>query len=258
MLAATFLTGAILLLPKGGSCDYPPDAARVYKVQNAVILGQCYPTGGMNTGDAQEQREFLIQYLPEVMTSEGFRTTTSPFDRKTAIFARIAATETYDSSNLHLPTTDARHYTKLRDDKSEVLLSVSNTGAGYALTASHHYWLNGVEQTDYIHGDLLPSDFSSPTVLELDTRVNNNDAFKVLGNIRIEVCARRGLGSCHYFEFLNRFGVTAAPEFYLGSALTGLDSPVRYCHLPAFGTTAGSGYTSVCPGPGVPLSNAGL
>ena len=254
MLAATLLTGAILLFDRGSSCDLPPDSLRVYKVENAVILGQCHPPTGMNTAENQAQREFLIQHRRSILRTEGFRATSNPLNGKTAIFARIAATETYETLIPNLPATDARYYTKLRDDQSEVLLTVTgDLVSGYTLMASHHYVLNGVAQATYITKDLLPSDLTSPVVLELDTRVNNDNASGNRGEIRIQVCARRGLGSCHTFTFDARFGTTAAPEFYLGSALIGMDSPVvRYCNLPAFTTTMSSGYTSVCPGPVAP------
>jgi len=171
----------------------------------------------------------------------------------TAIFARIAATETYNSSSSNLTPSHPRYYIKLRDDESEVLLTVTgNLETGHTLTASQHYRLNGQQVTSFYTENLLPEDFSPATVLELDTRINNDNSSALRGSVRVQVCARRGRGSCFNFNFLARFGNSAAPEIYLGSALLGLDSPVRYCNLSAFGTTPGSGYTAACPGPVAP------
>ncbi len=253
MLVSAVLTSSFLALNSGDVCDWTSAAVRVYQVAQNAILQSCTKPDEMNAGTNQGQREFLIQHLPSVLTSQGFRTTLSPLYGKTAIFARIAATEDYEISPLSLMPNHQRYYTKLRDDQSEVLLTViGNLETGHTLTASHHYSVDGVRFSTYDTRTLLPSDFSSPAALELDTRVNSDNQFGARGSIRIQVCARRGAGACHNFQFYNRFGSSAAAEFYLGSALIGLDSPVRYCNLPAFGVQHASGYTSVCPGPSVP------
>ncbi len=264
MLVAALLTSSVLSLGKsveGDACHYATASLRVYKVQNSTILSDCPPPGRIdeNTNPQSQQNAFLIQYLPKTLTSEGFRTTLRPLNGEIANFARIAATEPQDPATGPSNLGDIRHYTKLRDDASEVVLSIAgNRASGQTLVVSHQYMDgSGQTHTDTVGENLLPSDFLFSDLLELDTRVNNDNSGPnvVRDSIRIQVCVRRGVGSCHTFTIPQKFGQLAAPEFYLGTFMSTAQFPnlrARYCYLPPFDSTIGSGYSSVCPGPDAP------
>lgn len=257
MLAAALLTSSFLLLGNnnGGGCEFGSGSVRAYAIPNPGLLIDCPPPTQIdeNTNTTTQQNAFLIQYLSTTLTSEGFRTTLRPLNGETANFARIAATDPQNSLTPPTMSTDSRYYTKLRDDASEVVLSVTgNAFSGYTLMATHHY-MDGAwfVQAGTFSANLLPSDFTSAGVLELDTRVNNDNSVSGdRGSIRIQVCTRRGTGNCHVFSILNKFGQLTAPEFYLGTFMRASDFSTlraRYCHLPPF-TAESSGYTNSCPG----------
>ena len=244
------LVAAGVFLAAGGdvegsvSCDFNVASARVYSIStnNTINTDECnlqtdfYAVGG-------PQRAFLVQYKGNSLSLDGFRTTLIGWKGNSVELARIAFTEKR-TVRPNLASTHPRYFTLLSPNQGEIQLVVS----GKQLVLSYNYLNGTLKAGDVVFGDLLPSDFVNGT-LELDIRVVYNEQTGVDGLTSMQVCTKRGTGSCYYQSvMLSFFG--SAPEFYMGNAIPTNSSGmrVRYCKLPAL-TSAGTGYTTTCPGP---------
>ena len=138
MLATALLTSSFLLL-SGGSCDFIAGSVRVYKVQESSILRDCPPPSQIDANLAANspQNAFLIQSLPNVLTSQGFRTKLSPFPNQTTVVGLIAATVPQTTGVTS--TLDARYYTQLSPLHEEVIISVTGTTAAPQLVFSYGF-----------------------------------------------------------------------------------------------------------------------
>ncbi len=252
MSAAALLTSSFLLLSNssinGGGCDFIAGSVRVYKIESPNTLNNCPPPSQIDANSAANspQNAFLIQSLPNVLTSQGFRTKLSPFPNQTTVVGLIAATAPQTTGVTN--TLDARYYTQLSPLHEEVIISVTGTAAAPQLVFT--YGFGGDNSTYRIQtNNLSPLDISGG-VLELDARVSYNKPGDRAANlVKVTVCTRRGAGNCYLFEVGDTFG-SASPEFYLGTMMTEVGTPTlraRYCNLPAFENS--SGYTPACPQP---------
>ena len=248
MLSAALLTSSFLLLSNsinGGSCDFTAGSVRVYKFQG-TILGYCPPPSEIDANLAPDspQNAFLIQSLPNVLTSQGFRTKLSPFPNQTTVVGLIAATVPQTTGVTS--TLDARYYTQLSPLHEEVIISVTGTPAAPQLVFAYGFGGNNGSYRIQTN-NLSPLDISGG-VLELDARVSFNKPGDRFPNmVNVTVCTQRGAGNCYLFKVNGTFG-SASPEFYLGTMMSEVGTPnlrARYCNLPSF--ESGTGYTDACP-----------